>query len=280
MRRMAWYSRLDIPQLIKWTVYVLLLVNWGLYAIDEWSRAEYTLRSGGSLLDWTTAFGTTLDEAAWFGLLFIWELETYVLDEHSWNRALEYVLLGLRGVCYVFLAHTVLVWGISFADLVQMEPDPELSGLCQLADQDISYAYNLDYTLIDSGNCNGFDDAAPWYRVDNSAITGAKGMQVEIRSAWVDLQDAIVWLLVMFTIEIAIWLQDRNITGGPVMAISHFGKFLYAVLFFDAAYWAWHGHWLYCYDQLLWIFGFWAIEYNMKQWADEIRKSELESTPT
>lgn len=269
---MAWVERINFPQLIKWSVYVLLLFNWGLYAADEWSRAAHTLRGGGSLLDWTTAFGTTLDEAAWFGLLFIWELETYVLEEHSWNRALEYLLLGLRGVCYVFLAHTVFVWTVECIDLYQLEADPELTSLCQLADQDMSYGFNLSYTLIDSENCDELAEGTEFYRVDNSAVTDAKGFEVDKRSAWIDLQDAIVWLLIMATIEIAIWLQDRNITGGPIMAVSHFGKLLYAALFVHAAYWAWHGHWLYAYDQSLWIFGFWAIEYNMKQWAKQIEQ--------
>ena len=31
----------------------------------------------------------------------------------------------------------------------------------------------------------------------------------------------------------------------------------------------WTGHWLWAWDQLLWIGGFWAIEYNMKQWKDK-----------
>jgi hypothetical protein len=267
---MAWPAHIRFSQVLKWTVYTLLLVNWGLYAADEWTRAGFTLRNGGSLLDWSIAFGTTLDEAAWFGLLFIWELETYVFDEHSWNRTLEYLLLGLRGVCYVFLAHTVFAWGVTFVDLNSLEPDPKLTSLCELNDQDISFGHNLHYTLIEEANCDRLSAGPPYYRTEPSAVTDSAGFALEKRSAWIDLQDAITWLLIMLTIEIAIWLQDRNITGGPLMAVSHVGKLLYAVLFFDAAYWAWHGHWLYTYDQLLWIFGFWAIEYNMKQWADQI----------
>ena len=57
--------RINLQQLIKWTVYVLLLINWALYIQEDWQNAQHTLRSGGSLLDWTIAFGTSLDEAAW-----------------------------------------------------------------------------------------------------------------------------------------------------------------------------------------------------------------------
>jgi hypothetical protein len=60
------------------------------------------------------------------------------------------------------------------------------------------------------------------------------------------------------------------------MLVSQLGKVLYGVLLVDAAYWAWMGHWLYTWDQLLWIGGFWAIEFNMKLWRDSIEANEQE----
>jgi hypothetical protein len=91
----------------------------------------------------------------------------------------------------------------------------------------------------------------------------------------------VTWLLVMFTIEIGIWLQERNITGGSLLLVSQAGKALYGVLFLDAAYWAWMGHWLYTWDQLLWICGFWAIEFNLKEWreANEAQTQKVEPAP-
>jgi hypothetical protein len=89
--------KVNLQQLIKWSVYSLLLVNWALYVLEEWHNAQFTLANGGSLLDWTEAFGTSLDETAWFGLLFLWELETYVLSDESWNRVMQWAFLGIRG---------------------------------------------------------------------------------------------------------------------------------------------------------------------------------------
>ena len=37
---------------------------------------------------------------------------------------------------------------------------------------------------------------------------------------------------------------------------------------------AWRGHWLYSWDQVLWIAGFFAIELNVKDWRESI---EMES---
>jgi hypothetical protein len=269
-------NRINLQQLVKWTVYSLLLVNWGFYILEDWDKAQFTLANGGSFLDWTEAFGTTLDEAAWFGLLFLWELETYALSDESWNRFLHWAFLGIRGVCYVFLAHTVFAWATTFFDLETTEVSTEITSLCQLTGQDISFAFNQHYIVIDEENCDDLSDGPEFFYVDNSAITDQPGFDVERRSAWIDLQDAVTWLLIMFSIELGIWLQDRNITGGALTLVSQSGKVFYAVLFFDAAYWAWMGHWLWAWDQTLWICGFWAIEYNMKEWRDQIDQLELE----
>jgi len=268
--------KINLQQVIKWTVYSLLIINWALYVQEDWQKAQFTLANGGSLLDWTEAFGTTLDEAAWFGLLFLWELETYVLSDESWNRLMKWAFLGIRGTCYIFLAHTVFAWATTYIDLKTTEVSPDVTSLCQLTEQDISFAYNQHYTLIEAENCANLSPGPDFYFVDNSAITDHAGFVVERRSAWFDLQDAITWLLIMFSIELGIWLQGRDITGGALMLLSYAGKAFYGVLFLDAAYWTWMGHWLWAWDQTLWICGFWAIEYNMKEWRDEIDHLELE----
>jgi len=271
---------INYQQLIKWTVYILLLVNWALYFREEWINAQYTLHNGGSLLDWADAFRTSLDEAAWFGLLFLWELETYALSEEHWNRLLQRVFLLIRGACYIFLAHTVFAAGSAWMELRHAEASPEIANLCEISDQGISFTHNLDYIPIERVNCAGISPGPDFFFVDNAAVTDRAGLAVERRSAWFDLQDAVTWLLIMFTIEVGIWLQERNITGGPVMLVTRLGKALYGVLFLDAAYWAWMGHWLYTWDQLLWICGFWMIEFNLKEWRASIDSDTQKAEPT
>jgi hypothetical protein len=46
-------------------------------------------------------------------------------------------------------------------------------------------------------------------------------------------------------------------------------------LFIHAGYWAWNAHWVYTWDQTLWIVGFWAIERNLSEWCEEIREEEV-----
>ncbi len=254
-------------------------MNWGLYISEDWQNAQHTLRHGGSLLQWTSAFGTSLDEAAWFGLLFLWELETYALSENAYGRYLKWLFLGIRGVCYAFIAHTVFAWSTAAVDLAAVNADPQLSDLCTLAGEEVSWTRNLHYTLIEPHNCAQLSTQPPYYFVDSTAVTDAEGLRLERRLAWVDLQDAITWLLVMLSIEIAIWLQERDITGGPLMIASHAAKVLYGLLLVHAAFWAWHGHWLYCWDQVLWIGGFIAIEMNVRDWREEIEEEEDAGQP-
>ena len=264
------YQRVHPRQLIKWTVYGLLLFNYILYIGDDWANAQAKLRTGGDWLDWASAFGTTLDLTAWFGLLFLWELETYALSEEAYTRITRATFVCVRLACYVFIAHTVVSRAVSVNELRFVQPEPGITSLCALAGSGVSYAKNVEYTLIDAENCTALASGNQFWYVENSAITDAAGLKIERLSRWIDLQDAIAWLLVMLTIEIAIWLQSREITGGALMFASRAGKALYALLYAHAAYWAWNGHWLYAWDQFLWIAGFFAIELNVKDWREWI----------
>lgn len=269
------WQRMDKGQLIKWTVYFLLLVNWGYYAIEEAYFASHVLRQGGTFLQWTEEFATTIDEFAWFGLLFMFELETYTLDDALEKPWVKWSVHGLRLVCYLFLAHTVYARITSMVDVYAVEPAPAITTLCQVADQDISYTMNFHYEIVTADNCESLSDGPVFYMLDPSVITDSDGLELEEMNAWIDFQDAVMWLLVVWAIELAVWLQNRNITGGILMVVSHSARIGYVVLFANAAFWAWTGHWVWAWDQFLWIAGFWAIENNLSEWREEIREEHV-----
>jgi len=105
------------------------------------------------------------------------------------------------------------------------------------------------------------------------------GLQLERDLAWVDLLEAVIWLLIILAIEIVVRLQDRGVTGGTTLAIANRLKLLlYAGLIVIGIYWTSLGHWLYFWDDLVWICGFAAIEMNVSEWRDELR--ETEESPT
>ena len=276
---MRWRN-LDKGQLIKWTVYSLLLLNWGYYAIEESYIASHVLAQGGTFLQWTEEFATTIDEFAWFGLLFMFELETYTLDKAMEKPWVKWSVHGMRLLCYVFLAHTVYARINSMTDIFAVEVSTNVTQLCQVADQDIYFVRNFHYDSVTPENCNTLSDDSAFYMIDPTVITDSDGLALEEKYAWVDFQDALMWLFVVWAIELVVWLQNRGITGGILMVLGHTARVGYLVLLGHAAFWAWTGHWVWGWDQFLWIAGFWVIERNLSEWREQILEEELESPQT
>ena len=274
------WQRLDKGQLVKWTIYSLLLLNWGYYAVEEIYIASHVLRNGGTFLQWTEEFATTIDEFAWFGLLFMFELETYSLDKALEKPWVKWSVHGMRLVCYVFLAHTVYARVNTMVDVFAVVPSTEITGLCQVADQEISFGSNYRYEIVTAENCGSLSSDTVYYMLEPTVITDSNGFALEKKHVWVDFQDAVIWLLVVWAIELAVWLQNRDITGGVLMVVGHGARVGYALLFINAAFWAWTGHWVWAWDQFLWIAGFWAIERNLSEWREDILEEQPDAAQT
>ncbi len=258
---------------IKWTVYTLLLINFGYYFWEDWMVAAHSLRAGGTFLEWTAAFANTIDESAWFALLFLFELETHAVPDEAFTPALERTLHAARIVCYVFLAHTIYAYAVNVVDLERkVTVIPEVTSLCQLADQEKSFTSNMEYTTITAENCGQLSGASELYQVVvESVVTDARGLTIEKQLGWVDLIEAVVWLLIVFTIELEVRLQNHHVAGGPVIRATNVVKgLLYGVLLLAAGYWALGKLWLYVWDELVWIGGFAVIEMNVLEWREEL----------
>ena len=261
-----------IQQAVKWTVYTLLLVNWGFYIADDIGWARHTLHAESTIFDWTSAFSTSIDELAWFILLGMFELETYTLSDRAWKPWVERLVHGLRLACYVMLAHTIFACTSNVFDLRPTQPVEDATELCDLAGADLSYTYNLEYTEITRETCDGLSTAAEFYRVGkNPVVTDMAGLALERQLAWADLFEGVAWLLAILAIEVVVRLQEREITGGTLMRTANWGKnLLYASILGVGVWWASLSHWLYLWDEFLWIGGFMAIGMNLSDWRKEI----------
>ena len=270
----------DKGQILKWTVYGLLLINFGYYLVEETYIASHTLRQGGSFLQWTEELATTIDLLGWFGLLFMFELETYALSGEILKKwEVRWSIHAIRLACYILLAHTVYARINALQDFQQLVQAKGVTSLCQVADQDISFGENYRYSIIDQDNCTELSADNVFYYLDPSVITDTDGYRLEKKLVYISMNDVVMWLLVVWAIELAVWLQNRNITGGRMMLVTHAAKVFYTVLFIHAGFWVYIGHWLYAWDQFLWIAGFWAIEKNLVEWRDEIREEERGTEP-
>ena len=258
-------------QWIKWTVYSLLLLNFAFYLFQEIEIASHALRRGGTFLQWAQEFATTIDELGWFGLLFVFELETYLLSDDAYRmRRVRWSLLLVRLVCYVLLFHTLFARINGWGDFVAVIQAPGLSDLCQLAGRDISFSSNYIAELITEDNCQSFSDSTRYYFLDPTVVTDQNGYKIRQQLTWIDLQDSITWILVVFLIDLAVQLQNRNIIDQRLMVVLFLVRLMYGLLLLHGAFWVYLGHWVWGWDQFLWIAGFWAIEGNLSEWKSEI----------
>jgi hypothetical protein len=268
-------ARLDmrkVQQGIKWTVYTLLLINFAYYIAEDWNRALHTLGPEAGFLDWAGEFATSIDELGWFILLFMFELETYALEDEAWDGWAGRVVHGIRLACFVMLGHTVYAYFGAATALYPSVPVDAHTNACDMAGADISWVYNLQYTDITGSNCAALADAGRLYWIEqNAVVSSAEGLDLERNLAWVDLAEAVIWLVIILAIEIVVRLQNRDITEGTLITAAKRLQFLlYAALICIAVYWATLSHWLYCWDELVWIGGFAAIDMNLNDWRKEI----------
>ena len=271
-------SALNIPQLVKAIVYSLLIINFVLYIRDDWVIAAHTMRNGGTLIDWTRAFATTIDESAWIILLLLFELETYVLSDEPLSRAKSLLMHGIRIICYISLAHTLYAYGIYVYELSAVTAIADVTDLCQLVGRDVSFAVNLVYTELDAANCKTLSTASRFFYIDPPEyliVTDGAGLAIERELAWVDVLEASIWLLIVFAIELTVRLQDRGVAEGSLIrSLSVFKFALFSLLWLAIAYWIYRGHWMFAWDEFVWIAGFSAIEMNMAEWRSEIIEQE------
>ncbi|MGI9270388.1 MAG: hypothetical protein ACR2QT_01335 [Woeseiaceae bacterium] len=261
-----------IQQAIKWTVYTLLLINFAYYIYEDWNRATYVLTSNSTFLQWAKEFATSIDEAAWFILLAMFELETYILDEKTWKGWVGHAVRATRLLCIVMIAHTIFAFSVAVNDLRPTVPIENATSLCDMVDDDVSYVYNLEYTDVTEQTCADLSTASEFYRVgEDPVVSDLNGLNLERDLAWSDLAEVIIWVIILALIEVVVRLQDRGITGGRLMSFANNSKlFLYLSLVGLGVYWAYLSHWLYLWDELVWILGFAAIEMNVSEWRDEL----------
>ena len=72
------------------------------------------------------------------------------------------------------------------------------------------------------------------------------------------------------------WLQDRNIGEGQTFAVlAKIKGLLYFLLWLAIIYWMYRGHYMFAWDEFVWIAGFFAIEMNMRTWRQEIIQAKV-----
>jgi hypothetical protein len=265
-------TRPRAAQSIKWIVYLSLLVNFGVYACDDWVAYRSALGTDAPWSDVFEQFSTTIDTIAWLGLVFLFELETYALPDEAFKVWVTRTIHTIRLICYIGIAYAAYGYTATTLGNYDVTHIEDLTELCQIADQGIAMQLDVTaYVEITSENCTTISAGAPFYRISNdvSVIDGPTLDHVQ-GQGWVDVVNAIVWLIVVFLIEIEVRMQAADRFGSRLLRpVNQTKTFFYGILIVDAVIYGSSGYPLYAWDAFLWIFGFWAIELNLMEWELE-----------
>ena len=263
-----------LRRIAKWLIYPLLALNLWFYLDDEFLRVFQTNMTGATVIDWIIEFTSSIDTLAFIALIVLFELETHVVADTDWKGWTAKANRVARGACYGLIGLALFAYSASPSAYYRDVGQPDVDSLCELAGQDVSYVFNLEYVEVDRNNCLVLGDASSGlvYLGEESVVTTSVGLMLERLLGWIDVLDAVLWILILLTIERVIRLQERHeIDGRRIGRIYKLKAALYVTLFLFAAVWAFLSHWLYAWDAVLWIAGFLVIEMNVNQWRDEIR---------
>ena len=264
-------NRSRIFQFFKYAVYAFLALNVYWFFIEEFAAAKIQFSTGIGLGQIIEAYAATIDTAAWVILLLMFELETYVLDDHHFTKPVTWTLQGVRIICYSFIVYAFYGYIVNLNFLDGVSQLDGISNLCALAGE-WSYSVDLDeYVAITAANCSSFSAAASFFQFPGMlAVVDATGL-TDIRAlAWVDVINAGVWLLIVVVLEIDVRLQERNRFEGLALRVSNGIKvILYSILLLAAVYWGFKGDFVDFWDAFLWLVAFFFIELNIVEWREE-----------
>lgn len=272
-------TRPRIARVIKYSVYFGLIVNFGFYISDDYLAYKAALPANAPLADILQQFSTTIDVAAWLGLVFLFELETHALPDEAFEGWIPKALHAARLICYVSIAYAAFGYTAESLENFEVTSVDGIDNICQLADKNTSLQTDvITYVEITTANCAGLSTDSEFFRIsDEVSIIDSSALAHVQWMGWIDIDNAYVWIFVVLLIEIEIWLQTTDRFSSRALTVARRAKtFFYLVLIVNGFIWASTGYVLYAWDAFLWIFGFWAIELNLAEWEQD-RLQELDA---
>ncbi len=202
----------------------------------------------------------------------MFELETYVIEDKNWTGWIAHTVRGVRVFCYLMIGHTVYAFVVVVINLQPTVAVDNVSGLCDMVNANVSYVYNLEYTEVNEQTCSELSSESRFYWLaEDPIVSDMAGLSLERDLAWADLIEVVIWLAIVLAIETVVRLQGQGVSGGAIVSTANaIQVFLYLSLIAIGIYWATLSHWLYLWDELVWIGGFAAIEMNLSEWRDEL----------
>jgi hypothetical protein len=259
-------------QFFKYAVYAFLTLNIFLFYVEESAAAPLQFPEGIGLGNIREAYSATIDTFAWVLLLLMFELETYVLEDHHFTPKVTITLRALRGIGYALILMAFAGYIDDMLFVRDTVPLPGITDLCQLPAGEWSWTVTFgEYVDITAANCATLSESSGFlqYR-DLPMVLDAAGNIEVVRLAWADVINAATWILVVVILEIDVWLQEHHRYEGILLYGSNALKFvLYSTLLLVAIYWSFKGDLLDVWDAYMWLIAFVFIEMNVFEWHAE-----------
>jgi hypothetical protein len=249
----------------KWAVYALLFVDFLIYLSQDVQAAPYTLDERSSLREVLAAYVTSIDLAAWFTLILLFELETGAPAGRAWTGARRWMVRGLRLLCCATILHTSFAYEIALSEFQRPGRLPPSADVCFLPDG-WSFLRNREYLEIDAANCAKLGRGPEFFIVgDDAVVTDRAGLDEGRILAWTDLLESVAWLLVVAATEAIVRLgQPAAPSRRAARVLERLKAALYVLIVAIACYWGSKGQFLYFWDELVWVLGFLVIDGNIR----------------
>ena len=266
---MSFVSSSRLYQLFKYAVYAALTLNIFLFYAEESAAVALQYPQGINLGNVREAFSASLDTFAWVVLLLMFELETSVLEDRHFTPGLTIALRAMRAVGYALI---LMAFAGYIDDMLFVSDTVAFTGtggLCALPPGEWSWAIMFgEYVPITAANCASLSEVGGLVQFrDLPILVDAAGHTEIVRLAWADVINAAAWILVVFILEIDVWLQEHHRYEGAVLYASNACKLvLYSTLMLVAIYWTFKGDFLDVWDAYMWLVAFFFIEMNVFEW--------------
>lgn len=267
--RKNWY------QLFKYAVYIALMLNVVLFLKREVAAAETRFADGFSWSNFIDAYTATMDTGAWFLLLILFELVTYIIPDKKLTGVTIWGIRALRGLAYFVILYSFTGYLSSYLWINGFEAVEPME-LCELKGNEWMKEVD-EFITIKSGNCETLMKGKQLFKYpEKSIFIDEVGRKDAYILALVDLINSMSWILVVILLEIDVWLQWRGRFTGWALATSKIAKrVLYAILIAASIYWGIFGQFLDFWDAFLWIVAFFFIEMNLFEWQKETEEAPL-----
>ena len=130
-------------------------------------------------------------------------------------------MLVVRLCCYGFLAHTLYAYIFYAYELSQAQVVEGVSNLfVKWSDRMFPMPTTWFTQEISADNCANLSSANQFLYIDPPTffiVQDLAGLRIEKQLIWVDIVEAITWLLILATIEVTVYLQDRGIVKGLLL---------------------------------------------------------------